>query len=64
MDPATILSVVLQLLALFPSIEPAAVKAVEDFKAMLAGGATPTQADIDALISKAQAQSQTIQGLT
>lgn len=63
MDPATILSVVLQLLALFPSIEPAALKAVEDFKAMLEGGAVPTQADIDALVNRIQAQSKTIQAL-
>lgn len=63
MDVTAALSVALQLLALFPSIEPAAIKAVEDFKNLFTNGQQPTQADIDALINKIKTQSAQIQAL-
>lgn len=55
------LQLVLQLVALFPSLEPTFVQAVKDFEALFSGGATPSQTDIDALISRVQSQSATIQ---
>lgn len=58
------LQIVMQLLALYPTVEPAVVKAIQDFQAMFAGGAQPTQADIDALIDRIKTQSAEIQALT
>lgn len=46
----------LQLVALFPTLEPAFVKAVKDFEALFNSG-TATQEDLDNLIAQAQAQS-------
>ncbi len=61
MTPQVILQLVLQLIALFPTLEPAFVQAVKDFEALFANGGEPTQADIDALLARVQTQSATIQ---
>lgn len=63
MTAAAALQIVLQMLALAPTVAPAVVKAVEDFKAMFADGNEPTQADIDALLDRIKAQSAAIQNL-
>ena len=57
------IQLVLQLLALFPSVEPSIVKAIQDFEALFASGAAPTQAQIDALIGQIKTQSAVIQSL-
>lgn len=57
------IALVLQLLALFPKVEPAIVQGIKDIKDLIAGGGTPTQADLDALFARAKAQSQQIQDL-
>lgn len=57
------IALVSQLIALFPAVEPAIVAAVNEFKALFAGGATPTQAQIDALFDKIRTQSAQIQAL-
>jgi hypothetical protein len=61
MNAAAVLQLVLQLVALFPTLEPAFVQAVKDFEAMFASGNTPSQAEIDALLARVQTQSQIIQ---
>lgn len=63
MTAALALQIVMQLLALAPTVEPAVVQAIKDFKAMIDSGNTPTQADIDALIDRAKSQSAQIQAL-
>lgn len=63
MTASEAIAVVLQLATLFPTLEPAFVKAVQDFKAMFSSGAEPTQADIDALIQRIQEQSAQIQAI-
>lgn len=63
MDATAILQIVQAILALYPTVEPAVVKAIEDFKALFADGAQPTQADIDALLDRIKSQSATIQSL-
>lgn len=57
------LQLVLQLIALFPALEPAFVQAIRDFEALFAEGKEPTQADIDALLDRVKAQSAEIQKL-
>ena len=61
MTVAQAIAAILQLAALFPTLEPAFVQAVKDFEALFANGAQPTQAYIDALIARVQAQSAEIQ---
>lgn len=61
MTAEAVLSIVLQLLALFPSLEPAIIRAVEDFKKLFENGGQPSQADIDALLDRVKTQSATIQ---
>jgi hypothetical protein len=56
-----VLAVVLQLLALFPTVEPAIARAIADFQKLFADGNEPTQADIDALLDRVKAQSAVIQ---
>lgn len=63
MTAAQILQLVLQLVALFPTLEPAFVQAVKDFEALFANGSQPTQADVDALIARVKAQSDIIQAM-
>lgn len=63
MTVAAALGIVTQLLSLVPQVAPAAIQAVNDFKAMFANGQEPTQADIDALIDRVKTQSATIQSL-
>lgn len=63
MDPIAILQVVQAILALYPTVEPAVVKAVQDFEALFANGATPTQAEIDVLIGTIKTQSASIQAI-
>lgn len=63
MTAAAAIQLVLQLLALFPTVAPAAIQAVKDFEALFANGAEPTQADIDALIDRVKTQSAQIQAL-
>lgn len=58
------LALVMQLLSLFPTIEPAVMQAITDFQNLFSNGAQPTQADIDALITRVTAQSQEIQSLS
>lgn len=55
------LQLVLQLIALFPTVEPALVQAIRDFEALFANGGTPSQADVDALLDRVRAQSAAIQ---
>lgn len=63
MPAAAAIQVVLQLLSIFPSVEPAVVNAVNDFKNLFDNGAQPTTADIDALIDRIKTQSAAIQAL-
>lgn len=63
MTAAQAIELVLQILALFPQIEAAAVQAITDLKALFDSGATVTQADIDAIINRIKAQSEEIQKL-
>jgi len=56
-----VLAIVLQVLALFPTLEPAIVRAIEDFKKLFENGGEPTQADIDALLDRVKLQSSIIQ---
>lgn len=63
MTPAQIISLAVQVIAAAQTLTPVALQAIEDFKKLFADGAEPTQADIDALISKINSQSETIQSL-
>lgn len=63
MTPIAIVELIIQIITAVQPLVPEAVKAVEDFKALFADGATPTQADIDALILRVQAQSAQIQAI-
>lgn len=62
MEPAAILAAVIQIIALFPTLEPAFVQAIRDFQSLVNSG-TATQADIDALLDRVKSQSATIQGM-
>jgi hypothetical protein len=63
MTPTEIIEIVEAILALYPTVDAAASKAVADFKALFADGAQPTRADADALIDRIRAQSAQIQAL-
>lgn len=63
MNAQQVIQVVLQLLALFPTVEPAIIRVIQDFEKLFANGATPTQAEIDALIDRVKTQSQEIQNI-
>ena len=62
MTPAEILAVVIQIMALFPTVEPALVQAIRDFESLVTTG-TASQADIDALLDRVKSQSATIQAM-
>lgn len=53
----------MQLMGMFPTVEPALVKGVQDLKDLIAGGGTVPQSDIDALLDRVKAQSAAIQAL-
>lgn len=61
MDAKTAIQLVLQLLALSVTLEPAIRRAVEDFQKMFEDGNEPTQADVDALLDRIKSQSAQIQ---
>lgn len=63
MKASEVLQLVLQIIAMFPALEPAFVRAVEDFKKLFDDGAEPTQADIDVMLARIKEQSATIQAL-
>lgn len=63
MTVTTALSVVMQILALYPTIAPGVTQAIADFRDMFAGGKQPTVADINILLDKIKAQSAAIQQL-
>ena len=62
MSPAEILAVVIQIMALFPTVEPALVQAIRDFESLVSTGTT-SQADIDALLNRVKSQSAMIQAM-
>lgn len=64
MNAQQVLQAVLQLLAIFPSVEPALVQAIRDFEALFQNGNEPTQEDIDALLDRLKSQSATIQSMS
>lgn len=64
MTAAAVLQLVMQILSLFPTVEPLAVQAVKDLENLISGGGTVSQADIDALITRVQTQSAAIQALS
>lgn len=57
------IAIILQLLALFPTVAPAVVQAVKDFQKLFEDGHEPTQSDIDELMAKMEEQSKLIQNL-
>lgn len=61
MTVAAALALIEQLMALYPTLEPAFVNGFKDLQGLFAGGNEPSQADIDALISRVQSQSAAIQ---
>lgn len=61
MSVEAVLAIVMQFLALFPTVEPALVRAIEDFRKLFENGGQPTQADIDALLDRVKSQSAAIQ---
>lgn len=63
MTAAEAISMVLQILALFPTVEAAIVQAIKDFKALIDSGTEVSQADIDALVDRVKTQSAAIQAL-
>lgn len=63
MTAAAAIQLALQIIALYPTVEPAVVQAIKDLKSLFEGGAQPTQADIDALIARVEAQSAQIQAI-
>ena len=60
MTPTAIVALVMQILALAPTLVQA-VQAVEKLGELVKDGNTPTQADIDALLATLQTQSEQIQ---
>jgi len=64
MTATAALAIAIQIIGLFPTVEPAVIQAVKDFRNLFQGGGKePTQAEIDALLDKIKAQSAEIQKL-
>lgn len=59
----TALQLLLQALALLPTVAPEVMRLVEDFQKLFKDGKVPTAAEIDALIERVKTQSATIQAL-